>query len=183
MTEKKPILTPAEIDGLCLVFDQQRIKAELAQQELSTAKGNLLAAINDQGYTPDHAPKTMRLEGVLYIADATTGSTVEVEEASVGALQSELSRLKKPKVLGELFSRKTKHSLKKDAPSALKLAIGGFADEVQARLLGLFAQCFKVNTSAPKVSVELSAALREKEAAAQRKAEAKAAKAAKKAGK
>jgi hypothetical protein len=183
MTDAKTRLTPAQIDDLCLAFDTQRVNTELEQQKLSTAKGNLLAVIQTQGYTPGHAPKTTRLEGLLYIADATTGSTVEIAEGPVGELQSELSRLKKPKVFAQLFDRKTTHKLKKDAGGALKLAIGGFAEEVQSRLLGIFALCFSVNTKAPSVSVELGAALREKEAEAQRKAEAKAARAAKKAGK
>jgi hypothetical protein len=183
MTDATVKFTPTQIDDLCLAFDKQRVIAELEQQRLSTAKGNLLAVIQHQGYTPGHAPKTTRLEGLLYIADATVGSTVEIAEGPVGELQSELSRLRKPKLFAELFDRKTTHKLKKDAPSALKAAIGAFAEEVQARLLGIFAQCFSVNSSAPKVSVELSASLREKEAEAQRKAEAKAAKAAKKAGK
>jgi hypothetical protein len=81
-------------------------------------------------------------------------------------------------VFGELFDRKVKHSLKKDAASTLKVAIGGFAEDVQAHLLGIFATCFSVKTKAPSLTVELAAALRQKEAEAQAKAEAKALKAA-----
>jgi hypothetical protein len=85
MTDAKLKLTPSQIDDLCIAFDAQRAHAELAQQELSAAKGSLLAAIQSQGYTPAHAPKTTRLEGLLYIADATVGSTVEVTEGPVAA--------------------------------------------------------------------------------------------------
>jgi hypothetical protein len=76
-----------------------------------------------------------------------------------------------------------KHSLRKDAASTLKLEIGGFADDVQRRILSLFSGCFNVSAKAPALSVDLAAALRQKETEAAEKAERKAAKAAKKAGK
>ena len=171
-TATKP--TAAEIDDLCLAFDTAKIAVEAAQQKYSTAKGELLEAVQDFGYTPTHAEKTTRLEGVLYIADATVASTVEINEAPVGELQSELSRLKKPRVFGSLFERKVKHSLKKDAAGTLKLAIGGFGLDVQKRLLGIFASCFTVGAKAPALSVELAAALRKKESEAAEKATKKA---------
>ena len=123
----------------------------------------------------------MRLEGVLYIADATTASTIETVEAAIAELQLELSRLKHPRIFAQLFDRKVKHSLRKDAAGILKLEIGGFAQEVQARLLSLFSSCFNVAAKAPSVTVDLAAALRQKEADAEAKAARKAAKAAKKA--
>jgi hypothetical protein len=166
-----------------MIFDSMKSLAEEAQQRLSTAKGALLEAVQDFGYTPANAAKTTRLEGTIYIADATVASTVEIVEAPVGELQSELSRLKKPKVFIELFERKVKHSLRKDAAGTLKLAIGAFSEETQKRLLSLFASCFNVGVKAPALSVELAAALRKKEAAAAAKAAKKAAKAAKKAAK
>ena len=181
-TEKKPAPTAAEIDDLCLAFDQAKIAVDKAEQKFSTAKVALMAAVQDYGYTPSHAEKTTRLEGSLYIADATVASTVEVIEASVAELQSELSRLHKPKVFAELFDRKVKHSLRKNAAGTLKLAIGGFALEVQSRLLSLYSSCLNVNVKAPALSVDLAAALRQKETEAQQKAERKAAKLAKKAG-
>jgi hypothetical protein len=185
--EKKPAPKPDEIDDLCLAFDTARGIVEHDQQDLSEAKGKLLAAVQDYGYTPTHAEKTTRLEGVIYIADATVATTVAINEAPVAQLQSELSRLKKPKVFKELFERKVKHSLKKDAASTLKLAIGGFDMDTQKRLLVLFATCFSAESKAPALSVELATALREKEAAAEEKAAKKAAreaaKAAKKGGK
>ena len=104
-------------------------------------------------------------------------------KAPVAQLQSELSRLKKPKVFKELFERKVKHSLKKNAASTLKLAIGGFDMDTQKRLLILFATCFSAESKAPALSVELATALREKEAAAEEKAAKKAAREAAKAAK
>ena len=172
---KKQAPTPEMIDGLCMNFDAARAVVEEAQQKLSTAKGALLEAVQNYGYTPANAEKTTRLEGTLYIADATV-------EAPVGELQSELSRLKLPKVFIELFDRKVKHTLRKDAAGTLKLAIGGFSSDVQSRLLSIFSSCFNVNAKAPALSVELAAALRQKEAEAVAKAERKAAKAAKKGG-
>jgi len=179
---KKQAPTPEMIDGLCMNFDAARAVVEEAQQKLSTAKGALLEAVQNYGYTPANAEKTTRLEGTLYIADATVASTVEIIEAPVGELQSELSRLKLPKVFIELFDRKVKHTLRKDAAGTLKLAIGGFSSDVQSRLLSIFSSCFNVNAKAPALSVELAAALRQKEADAIAKAERKAAKAAKKGG-
>jgi hypothetical protein len=170
------------IDGLCMNFDAAKAAVDEAQQKLSTAKGALLEAVQDFGYVPANAEKTTRLEGTLYIADATVASTVEIVEAPVGELQSELSRLKLPKVFTALFERKVKHTLRKDAAGTLKLAIGGLPPLVQTRLLSLFSSCFNVGTKAPALSVELAAALRQKEAEALAKAERKAAKAAKKGG-
>jgi hypothetical protein len=170
------------VDGLCMNFDAAKAAVEEAQQNFSAAKGALLAIVQNFGYVPANAEKTKRLEGTLYIADATVASTVEIVEAPVGELQSELSRLKLPKVFMKLFERKVKHTLRKDAAGTLKLAIGGFADDVQTRLLALFSSCFNVNSKAPALSVELAAALRQKEAEAIAKAERKAAKAAKKGG-
>ncbi len=180
--EKKQAPTPEIVDGLCMDFDAAKAAVEKAEQKFSTAKGALLAAVQDFGYVPANAEKTTRLEGTIYIADATVASTVEIVEAPVGELQSELSRLKKPKVFTELFDRKVKHTLRKDAAGTLKLAIGAFSNDVQSRLLSLFSSCFNVGVKAPALSVELAAALRQKEADAVAKAEKKAAKAAKKAG-
>jgi hypothetical protein len=182
MTANKKRPTPEMVDGLCMNFDAARAAVDEAQQKLSTAKGALLEAVQDFGYVPANAEKTTRLEGTLYIADATVASTVEILEAPVGELQSELSRLALPKVFTELFDRKVKHSLRKDAAGTLKFYIGGLQPKVQTRLLSLFATCFNVNSKAPALSVELAAALRQKEAEEIAKAERKAAKAAKKAG-
>lgn len=182
-TETKKAPTPAEVDAQCEKFDAAKIAADQAGQTLSTVKGELLATVQDFGYTPTNAEKTTRLEGILYVADATIASTVEVNEAAVGELQSELSRLRKPRLFGELFQRKVKHALKKDAADTLKIAIGGFDESTQTRLLGIFASCFSVNTKAPALSVELATVLRKKEAEAAEKAARKAARAAKKGGK
>ncbi len=182
-TETKTTPTPTQIDALCEKFDAAKMEADLAGQALSAAKGKLLETVQDFGYVPTNAEKTTRLEGILYVADATTASTVEINEAAVGELQSELSRLKMPKVFGALFQRKVKHSLKKDAAGTLKLAIGGFDEGTQKRLLGIFAGCFKVDSKAPALSVNLASVLHEKEAAAAEKAAKKAAKEAKKAAK
>jgi hypothetical protein len=173
---KNQFPTPDQVDTLCLIFTATKSLVEDAQQKFSTAKGALLEVVQDFGYTPANAEKTIRLEGLLYIADATVASTVEIVEAPVGELQSELSRLKKPKVFTELFDRKVKHSLRKDAAGTLKLAIGAFSQETQSRLLSLFASCFNVGVKAPALSVDLAVALRQKEAAAVAKAAKKAAK-------
>jgi hypothetical protein len=180
-TETKTAPTAQEIDDLCMEFDGAKLAVDEAEQDFSKVKGDLLAKVQDFGYTPANAEKTTRLEGVIYVADATTASTVEMNEASIGELQSELSRLKKPKVFGEIFERKVKHSLKKNAAGTLKLAIGGFDEGTQKRLLGIFACCFKVNSKAPALTVELATALREKESAAAEKAAKAAERAAKKA--
>ena len=179
---KKQAPTPDQVDSLCLNFDSAKAIVEAAQQRFSNAKGELLEAVQDFGYTPTNAEKTTRLEGLLYIADATVASTVEIVEAPVGELQSELSRLNRPKVFTELFDRKVKHSLRKDAAGALKLAIGAFSLETQKRLISLFASCFNVGVKAPALSVDLAAALRQKEAAAAAKAAKKAAKKSEKKG-
>lgn len=183
MTETKVAFTPKEIDDLCILFDEGKLAVESAQQGLSVAKGNLQAAILTQGYTPAHAEKTTRLEGQLYIADATEASTVEMNEGAIGTLQRELSRIRKPRVFKELFARRVSHSLKKDAAGTLRLAIGALDEAEQTRILGLFATCFDVNTKAPSIKVYLAEALRAKEAEAAEKAQKKASRAAKKGGK
>jgi len=183
MTASNPRPTPTQIDDLCLKFDAAKIEVEKDEQAFSTAKGELLAAVQDFGFMPTAAPKTKRLEGILYIADATVSTTVTVDEARVAELESELSRMKKPYVFREMFERKVQHILLKDAAGTLKLAIGGLAPEVQKRLSILFATCFKPKSKAPSLTVDLVAALRQKEAEAQAKAEAKALKAAAKTAK
>jgi len=179
----KPVLSPDTIDSLCMIFDSRKSLVEEAQEKLSTAKGDLMEAVQNQGYMPSHAPKTKRLEGVIYIADATTGSTLEIDEARVAELEAELSRKKLPKVFTDLFERTVKHSLRKDAAGTLKLAIGGMSKDQQSRLLSLFSSCFDVNTKAPSLSVNLASALREKEAAAAEKEAKKREREAKKAAK
>ncbi len=174
MTPTRP--NPEAIDDLCIAYDNARIAKDNAEQQLSTAKGDLLGAVQTWGYMPAHAEKTMRLEGQLYIASATAGTTVEMNEAKVEELQSELSRLKKPRLFRNLFQRSVKYSLIKDAPEAFKLAIANLADDMQARLHAIFTGCFKVNTKAPSLAVDLAAALRAKEAAPAAKAAKKAAK-------
>jgi hypothetical protein len=105
---------------------------------------------------------------------------VEISEAPVGELQSELSRLKLPKLFGSLFTRKVKHSLEKDADQKLVLAIGGLPEKTQKSLLLLFTSCFKVDVKAPALTVQLASVLREKEVKAAQKAARKAARTAKK---
>jgi hypothetical protein len=183
MTPEKKVLTPQQIDALCLEFNDTKLAVDAAQQRHSTAKGELLAVIQSQGYTPARAEKTMRIEGVVYIADATTGTMTEINEAAVGALQSELSRLHKPRVFSGLFERKVKHAMKKGADVTLKLAITKLGQPVQNRLLGIFASCFKVDIKSPSLSVEMADVLRLKEAAAAEKAAKKAAREAKQAAK
>jgi len=172
---------PEMIDHLCLAFDTRKATVEKAQEALSTAKGDLMEAVQDHGYMPPNAPRTKRLEGIIYIADATTGTTMEIDEARAAELESELSRNKLPKLFSDLFERTVKHTLKKNAPDTLKLAIGGMSQDQQSRLLSLFSSCFRVNTKAPSLSVDLAASLRQKEADAAEKAAKKTAKAAKKA--
>jgi hypothetical protein len=183
ITQKTPAPTPTEVDALCLRFDQAKIVADDAAEKLSTAKGELLVIVQNYGYMPADASKTKRLEGVIYVADAITSSTFKIIEALVAKLQSELSRLGKPKIFGEIFETEVKHTLKKNAAQTLKLAIGGFPESIQSRLLALYGSCLDVNTKTPALSVELVAALREKEAAAEAKAAKKAERDAKKAAK
>jgi hypothetical protein len=113
---------------------------------------------------------------VLYVADSTVGSTVDIDEAAVGELRSELSRMKKPGLFALLFDRKVKHQLRKDAGDTLRLKIGALAEEVQTHLLGIFARCFAVNSKAPTLSVTLASALKEKERLAAERAAKKSAK-------
>jgi hypothetical protein len=169
--------TAAEIDDLCIAFDNTCIRLEDAQREHSSAKGALLAAVQAQGHIAPRADKTTRLQGEMYVADSTTGSTIDIDEAAVAELRSELSRLKKPSLFANIFDRKVKHTLLKDAGDLLRLKIGGMADDLQTRLLGIFARCFKVNSKAPTLSVNLISALQAREAAAAEKAAKKAAKA------
>ena len=75
---RKP--TPEEIDDLCLAFDKSRVAVEAAEQQYSNAKGPLLAAVRNFGYVPSHAEKTTRLEGIVYIADATVATAVTVKK-------------------------------------------------------------------------------------------------------
>jgi hypothetical protein len=173
MTDKK-FYSPDEIDDLCIEFDNCRLKLETAQQAHSAAKGILLAAVQAQGHIAPRAEKTTRLEGMMYIADSTVGSTIEINESAVGELNAELSRLKKPGLFRLLFKRTTKHQLLKDAGDRLRLKIGGLAEEVQTRLFAIFARCFDVNSKAPTLSVDLASTLREKEAFAAAKATKKA---------
>jgi hypothetical protein len=177
---KKPAPTPAQVDDLCILFDDRKSAVENAQQKFAEAKGELLEAVEDFGSVPAHAPKTKRLEGVIYIADSTRASTIEIDEARVAELEQELSRYKVPKVFNILFERTVRHSLRKDAGSLLKLEIGGLPAAKQQRLALLFTACFAVGSKAPSLSVDLAAALRQKEAEAEAKAAKKAAKAAKK---
>lgn len=180
MITETTVLAPVQIDDLCIQFDDAKIKVEEAQQDLSTAKGELLAAIQSQGYVPAHAEKTTRLEGQLYIADSIESLTTEMNDAAIAELQSELSRLKKPKVFKSLFARRVKYSINKDAAGKLKLAIAPLADDVQKRILGIYAACVTFEPKAPSVRVYLSQALREKEAEAEKKAAEKAARKTKK---
>jgi len=176
--------TAEQIDDLCIEFDNACIHLEEAQRVHSAAKGDLLAAVQAQGHIAPRADKTTRLEGVLYVADSTVGSTVDIDEAAVGELRSELSRMKKPSLFATLFDRKVKHQLRKDAGDTLGLKIGGMADEIQTHVLGIFARCFAVNSKAPSLSVSLASALQEKERlGAERAAKKSAKKSAKKGGK
>lgn len=177
MTEQKqPAPTPTEVDDLCLAWETAKIAVEEAEKKASAAKAPLLAAVQQHGYIPKGAEKTLRLEGVIYTADSTTGTTIEIVEAQVAELQLELSRARKPRVFGQLFERKVRHLLKKGAADLLKLAIGALADDKQAHLVGIFSRCFSAESKSPTLSVQLCAVLMKKEADAAEKAAKKAAK-------
>lgn len=169
-------LTPAQIDDLCIAFDAADASKDEAGRALSEAKGDLLAAIRAQGRVPAGAEQTTRLEGELYGADSTEGRTIEINEDKVAELQSELSRLKKPKVFKSLFARRVSHQLvSKDGAGALKLALANLKPAESQRVMAIFSGCFTVGVKAPSVKTFKIAALRERE-------EKAAAKAAKKAG-
>jgi hypothetical protein len=171
MTDARP--TPDEIDDLCIQYDNARLQKETAEQYLSEAKGELLAMVQAFGQTPAHAEKTMRLEGRLYVASATAATTVEMDDARVEELQSELSRLRMPRTFRLLFQKRVKYSPVKDAGDILKIGIGGLPEGAQNRLLGIFGACFKVNQKAPSLAVEQVEALRRKEEAAAKKRQRK----------
>jgi hypothetical protein len=165
MTDKR-LYSSDEIDDLCIEYDNACIALTSAQQAHSTAKAALTAVVQTQGVIAPRADKTTRLEGSLYIADLTVGSTVDIDEQAVAELHFELSRIKKPGLFRLLFDRKVKHQLLKDAGDILRLKIGALAEETQSRLLGMFARCFDVNSKAPSLKVSLASALVEKERAA-----------------
>jgi hypothetical protein len=177
-THKKP--SPEEIDTLCLAVDTAAADAELANSKLSAAKATLLVIVREFGYVPTRAEKTKRLEGILYVADSTVGSKIEIDEEAVAELQLELSRAKKPSVFGELFETNTKHTLRKSAGDVLKLALANLVDKKQAALLGIFARCFRNDSKAPSITVDLLEVVKAKEAKAEATAAKKAAKAVKK---
>lgn len=175
MTPKK-VYTADEIDALCWTFNEKVIELEKAKKEHTTAKADLLAVVQAQGHIAPRADKTTRLQGAIYVADSTVGSTINVDERAVGELQLELSRMKKAAIFRLLFNRQVSHALIKGAGEVLKLKIGGMRGEVQARLLALFACCFKVDTKAPTLTVQLVSVLEAKEKAAAEKAQSKATK-------
>lgn len=168
------ILTPAQIDDLCIAYDAANAGKDEAGSALSEAKGELLAVIRAQGHAPASAEQTTRLEGQLYGADATEGRTIETNEDKVAALQSELSRMKKPKLFKQLFARRVSHQLvAKDAAGTLILALGNLPEAERQRILSLLAACFTVNVRAASVKTFLIKALREKEEKAAKKSRAK----------
>ena len=161
MTDPRP--TPEQIDDLCLAFNDAKWNYDSAASALSTAKGELLALIEKHGATPARADKTLRLEGSLFVADATTSTTVEINDAKIEELQSELSRMKKPSLFRKLFTRTVKFKIVEAAPKTLELAVRAMPTPAQNRLNAIFAQCFKVNPTAPRLSVEEIAIARKKE--------------------
>ena len=183
MTTKKESPSADKIDELCKSYHDLKDASDKAAKVLSKAKGELLPVIDGFGFTAPHAEKTIRLEGFKWVADATRSSTVDINEASIATLQSELSRMGKPKTFGKLFQRSVKHGLKKDAADQLKSDIHGMKEEDRIYLLSLFAGCFSVGQKAPSVTVELISTLKAKEDAAAEKAKAKEAAAAEKAAK
>lgn len=174
MTETKQVPTPVQVDDLCMAYDEARMKVEEARRDESEAKAALLAAIQAHGYVPKGAEKTLRLDGQVYVADATTATSIEIMDTAVAELQAELSRAQKPKVFPKLFERRVRYLLRKGAADILRLAIGALSDDRQAHLLGLFSRCFIAESKAPSVSVQLCAVLQKKEADAAARAEKKA---------
>jgi hypothetical protein len=166
-------LNAVQIDALCFEFEEKKQAAELAVAALSEIKAQLIDRVEKQGYVPSNAEKSKRLDGVIWVATTTTGSTVEVKTESVVKLQLELSRLKKPRLFAKLFARQVKYSLVKDAADALKLALASLAAAKKAPVLALFSSCFDVNSKTPSLSVDSISAVKAKEEKAAKKAAGK----------
>lgn len=155
--------TPKQVDALCLAYDTAAAKVAVAEADRDAAKTPLLDAVQRWGVVPPNAERTHRLKGVLYVADATAGTKIEMSEPAIERLQQELKRRKKGKLFPQLFSTTVKHSLERGAAELLALEIGAMPEDVRSQFTALFAQCFDVSTKAPAVNVCLVKALEEKE--------------------
>jgi hypothetical protein len=174
-TPKPP--TPDEVDNLCLAYDKAAADVEAAETKRDAAKAPLLAQVRAYGAVPANAERTRRLTGVMYGADSTTSTSIEVNEPAVDAFRSKLIQHRKSKLFAEIFEATTKHSLREGSSELLKLGIQAMPEAERAELLLLYAQCFSPKTKAPSLTVYLVAALRAKEDKKAAKAAAKDAKA------
>lgn len=168
-TEKSGPIPATAVDDLCRDYNEKKAAADVANEALRASKAALIADVQLLGYVPAGADKSVRLDGVDFVATVTTATSVEIEDGSVIELQLALSNAKKPGTFRKLFDRRVKYSLRKNAAETLQAATARLPEPAQKKLAQLFASCFAVATKAPALTVESTAAIKAKEAKAAKK--------------
>ncbi|ABF42386.1 hypothetical protein Acid345_3385 [Candidatus Koribacter versatilis Ellin345] len=170
-------ISTLRIDAICQAYVEAQAVADKAQAFADDAKAVLLNIVEQHGFVPKNAEQSRRLEGKEYVATITSGRTISIDEDHVTQLQLLLSKAGKPRLFNDLFSRTTKHTLKKNAAELIRAAkISGWRG---GRALELFAMCFRVASKTPSLNVDTVASIAAREAKSAAKAAKKSPKKAK----
>ncbi len=144
--------TPRQIDEMVELFEQVRDEAEHYDELYESAKDELIALVQRFGTVPTGAEHSLRLQGQVTTTTVTTGNTITVKEDAVIELWAAMSCNQRIELFEKMFTRRTRHELRKDAENQLRIA------DLPQRLVKLFtslyARCFEVKKKSPSLKVE-----------------------------
>ncbi len=134
-------LSVVTIDAL--VDEREALKAKV-----DAINDKLKAQVETHGYTPAGAEKSKRIDGTKWQLTVSTGSTTEIRDAGVAAIEKSCPS----DLFSKLFRRETKYKL---VDGATMLLAGKLPAGAPSNLRKLFAAAVVVKTRAASLSVKL----------------------------
>jgi len=148
--------------------------AAQAMEQAAALKPGIQATIMKLGTVPDGAPKSIRVDTPSFICTATTGTSLEIEDETV--LEFDLAMNAKPlrEIFDQLFVRHVEYTL---APTAHQMMTHGkLPQSFEGMIRQFYSRCFSAKAKTPSLTVESKDAIKQKQLAAAKLAEEKAAK-------
>jgi len=151
--------TPKQIDELIAKFAQAQSIDVAAAAGLKTMtdatsvmKTELTAMVEKWGGR--HTEKSKRLTGLHNFATTTKATRVSIDDEAVEKLRGYLGTSKRPELAGEFFMAHTSYSLVSGPDEKLKTLTMGA--RLRTKITAMLQGCFKINTNAPSLKVELA---------------------------
>jgi len=152
---------PAQVDALVreyaaaqAVVATHKNDMKLAEKTSDELKAKLVELVNRHGFR--HTEKSMRLEGLHSKATVTTGTRFVTDAEAVEGLRTYLDKQELTEISGKLFRQHVSYSLVASPQEVL--ASVDLPTKILNKLKSLVGICFKMETNAPALKVEIAEA-------------------------